>query len=162
MGLEVTKSSIAEWISLTQNKNINIAITLHTESGSMIPTIRMNEDTVVVIPCDEANVRVGDIVLIRKPDTHAGVLLHRLYRIGNGKIVTLGDNMCQPDREENADMLLGRAVSIAGPGKKIDCESRWRRFQGKLIVHTCWLRPFIFFVRRAFRYFGRAIWNHRI
>lgn len=157
MGIEVTKGSIAEWISVTQNEGLVLPITLHTTSGSMLPTIRMNEDTVVVIPCEVKDVRVGDIVLMRKPDTSAGVLLHRLFRIKDGKLVTLGDNMRQPDREETADLLLGRAVSITGPGKNIDCESQWRRLQGKMIIHSYRLRPVIFFVRRAFRKLDRII-----
>ena len=162
MGIEVKKLSIAEWISVTQNKDVTIPITLHTTSGSMIPAIRMYEDTVVVIPCAAADIRVGDIVLIRKPETSAGVLLHRLYRIGNGRIITLGDNMLRPDKEENAEMLLGRAVSITGPDRNIDCESRWRRLQGKMIVQTYRVRPIIFFMRRAFQHFWGIIWKHRI
>ena len=161
MGIKVTKSSIAEWIAVTQGKDLSIPLTLHTTSGSMLPAIRMNEDTVVVLPCGAEDVRPGDIVLVRKPDSPAGVLLHRLYHIGNGRIVTLGDNMRETDREESADMLLGRAVSITGPGRCIDCESRWRRMQGKLIVCTYRLRPILFFMRRVLRHFWRNTWKHR-
>ncbi len=157
MGLDVTKLSITEWISLTQNKDITVPITLHTTSGSMLPTIRINEDTVTVIPCERKDVHTGDIVLVRKPDTSAGVLLHRLYRIKNDKIITLGDNMRQPDNEESVEMLLGRAVSITGPGRNIDCESRRQRIMGKVIVHTYRLRPIIFFLRRVFRKLNRVI-----
>ncbi len=152
MALEVTKLSIDEWISLTQSsERPTIPITLHTTSGSMIPTVRMHKDAVVVIPCTPAEVQVGDIVLLRNPGSEAGVLLHRLYRIGDGKLITLGDNMRRPDRERDTDLLLGRAVSITGPGKKIDCDSQWRRLQGKAIVYTLRLRPVLFFARRVLR-----------
>lgn len=151
MELEVTKLSINEWISIVQNKDITIPITLHTTSGSMLPAIRIKEDAVVVVPCDFKDVHIGDIVLIRKPDISPGVLLHRLYRINNDKLITLGDNMLQPDKEENVDMLLGRTVFISGPGKHVDCENRLRRLQGKLIVFSYPLRPFVFALRRALR-----------
>ena len=117
----------------------------------MLPVIRMNEDTVVVIPCGAEDVRPGDIVLVRKPDAPAGIVLHRLVRIGDGRLLTRGDNMPRPDREEDADALLGRAVSITGPGKSIDCDSPLRRLQGRLIVHSYPLRRIAAFVRRAYR-----------
>ena len=157
MGLEVTKQSISEWISVTQNKDITVPITLHTTSGSMLPMIRINKDTVTVIPCELKDVQTGDIVLIRKPDTSAGVILHRLYRIKKDTLITLGDNMRQPDKEENAEMLLGRPVSITGPRRNIDCESRRQRILGKIIVHTYCLRPIIFLVRRIVRKLDRVI-----
>lgn len=157
MELEVTKLSLTEWISITQNKDIIIPITLHTTSGSMLPVIRIKEDTVIVIPCELKDAHIGDIVLIRKLDTSAGVVLHRLYRIKNGKIITLGDNMRQPDNEENVEMLLGRAISITGPRKNIDCESRLQRILGKIIVYTYRLRPIIFFMRRVFCKLDRVI-----
>ncbi len=168
MGIEVQKLSIAEWISVTQNKDVTIPITLHTTSGSMLPTIRMNEDTVVVIPCKAADVRVGDVVLVKKPDTSAGVLLHRLYRIGDGKLVTLGDNMRQPDQEVNADALLGRAVSITGPGKNIDCDDpKWRKHAARWVA--LWrLRPLLMLPHRVVDKVERTVkkqdktWKHRI
>ncbi len=77
MGIEVTKRSVADWIALTQNRKLSIPLTLHTTSGSMLPAIRMNVDTVVVVPCGAEDVRPGDIVLVRKPDAPAGIVLHR-------------------------------------------------------------------------------------
>ena len=157
MVMELKKSSLADWISATQDKALPIPITLHTTSGSMLPAIRMEEDTVVVVPCTAAEVRVGDIVLIRKPSVSAGVLLHRLYRMQNGQIVTLGDNLRKPDQAEADDALLGRAVSITGPGKHTDCDSQWSRFCGKLIVRTYRLRPIVFLWRRGIRKLKRMI-----
>ena len=140
MGIEVTKRSVADWIALTQNRELRIPLTLHTTSGSMLPAIRMNVDTVVVVPCGAEDVRPGDIVLIRKPDSPAGVLLHRLVRIKNGRLLTRGDNMPHSDGESDANDLLGRAVSVAGPGKSIDYDSPLRRLQGRLIIHSYPLR----------------------
>lgn len=156
MGLNVTKLSIDEWISVTQTKGekLNIPITLHSTSGSMIPTIRMDVDEVIVVPCEINEVRVGDIVLINTPHRGAGVLLHRLYKMKDGNIITVGDNMKSLDPAVYSDKLLGRAVSISGPGKNIDCDSSWRRLQGKIIVHSYWLRPITFLVRRVFRKLG--------
>lgn len=136
----MTKRSVADWIALTQNRELRIPLTLHTTSGSMLPAIRMNVDTVVVVPCGAEDVRPGDIVLIRKPDSPAGVLLHRLVRIKNGRLLTRGDNMPHSDGESDANDLLGRAVSVAGPGKSVDCDSRLRRLQGRLITHSYPLR----------------------
>lgn len=157
MGIEVTKLSIDEWIALTQDKDLSVPLTLHTTSGSMLPTIRMQKDKVVVIPCRINDVHPGDIVLVRKPDSPAGVVLHRLVRIRNGRLVTRGDNMPCPDGEEDAEALLGRAVAIDGPGKKVDFDSRLRRLQGKCIIHTYPLRPILFFARRGIRKLGRMM-----
>lgn len=149
---DIKKLSLAEWIELTQQKGEKptIPITLHTTSGSMTPFIRMNEDSVIVVPCGPEEVRVGDVVLIKSQHSVAGVLLHRLYRIKGEKLVTLGDRMKKTDKESDCSQLLGRAVSVTGPGKNIDCDCRWRKIQGKLIVKTYHLRPITFFVCRAF------------
>ena len=162
MGMKVAKLSIAKWITVTENKDITIPITLHTTSGSMLPTIRMNEDKVVVIPCGVPDVQVGDIVLIRKPDSPAGVLLHRLLRIKDGKLVTLGDNMRQPDREENVDALLGRAVSITGPGKNIDCDNpKWRKRAARWV--RLWrIRPLLMLPHRVVDKLERTMKKNKV
>ena len=157
MGMEIKTSSLADWISTTQDKALLIPITLHTTSGSMLPAIRMEQDAVVVVPCTLSDVRIGDIVLIRTPSASAGVMLHRLFRMQNGQIVTLGDNLRRPDQAVAADALLGRAVSITGPKKNVDCDSRWSRFRGKLIVRTYRLRPIVFLARRGIRKLKRMI-----
>ena len=162
MGIEVTKRSVAEWIAVTQNRGLSIPLTLHTTSGSMLPAIRMNVDTVVIVPCGAEDVRPGDIVLIRKPASPAGVLLHRLVRIRDCKLVTRGDNMPRSDGETDANSLLGRAVSITGPGKSVDCDSCLRRLQGKVIVHTYPLRRVLSLTRRACRKLVRLMLPHRV
>lgn len=162
MGIEVTKLSIDEWIALTQDKDLSVPLMLHTTSGSMLPAIRMNVDTVVVVPCGAEDVRPGDIVLIRKPASPAGVLLHRLVRIRDSKLVTRGDNMPRSDGETDANSLLGRAVSITGPGKSVDCDSCLRRLQGKVIVHTYPLRRILSLTRRACRKLVRLMLPHRV
>ncbi len=65
-------------------------------------------------------------------------------------MITLGDNLYYPDYENDAANLLGKAITVIGPGKNIDCDSCLRKLQGKLIVKTYKLRPFIFFLSKSF------------
>lgn len=159
MGLEITRLGIEEWITASkgEDERLKIPITLHSTSGSMDPFIRKDVDAAVVIPCDTNEIQVGDIVLINTDGRGAGVLLHRLYKVGNGKIITLGDNMLALDSAFGYDKLLGRVISITGPGKNIDCNCKWRRLQGKIIAHSYRIRPIIFFVRKVLRKIGRIL-----
>lgn len=146
--------SIDEWILLTHGNSgeiMNIPISLHTTSGSMLPLIRMDTDTVTVVPCAGSDISKGDIVLIRSDREDVGVILHRVYSVQNGIIKTIGDNMTRPDGITKEENLLGKAVSVIGPGKDIDCLSRSRRFQGKLIAASHGFRPVLLPILRRLR-----------
>ena len=152
--MNIEQRSIEDWIRLTRendNEVLKIPISLHTTSGSMTPFIRVNEDTVSVVPCTIHDISIGDIVLVRSNRQPAGFVLHRVYYIKNGTIKTIGDNMTTPDEETNASKLLGRVVSVTGPGKNIDCFSCQRRVQGRLIAATHGIRRILLPVRRRMR-----------
>ncbi len=141
--------TVREWEQLIQeDAGIKVPIFLHTESGSMSPTIRIDVDTVTVVPCRMEDLSAGDIIFARYRND-AGYLLHRAIRIGHGEIYTMGDNMRSFDAPVKADQLLGKAVRIEGPHKNIDCESGIRRFLGKLRAKMIWMRPLCFLIRRV-------------
>ena len=141
--------SVNEWEALVSGENgLSVPILLHSTSGSMAPLIRINADTVTVIPCRAADVAVGDIVFV-KYKNKVGYLLHRVIRIDGNIIQTMGDNMLHKDTPISTDAVLGKVVSIDGPGKHIDCTARRQRRRGRRRVRLIPLRPAWFFVKRV-------------
>jgi signal peptidase I len=85
---------------------------------SMNPTL-CDRDLLEVLPYQGRFVRVGDVVILRAPDTGA-LIVHRVIAIGAEGIRTRGDNNAQMDpwplREGD---ILGQVVAA--------CRGNWRR-----------------------------------
>lgn len=98
--------------------------------GSMSPLIRWNKDYVTIISLDRSLV-CGDIVLVAEPDTGRYVV-HRVWKIENGQIMTWGDSCRNPDRWVPMDAVWGRVVLIERGKREIRTDPkkgmRWARF----------------------------------
>ncbi len=81
-------------------------------SGSMRPVVNPGE-TVLVVPCPPAELRPGDLVVVRRP---GGPVCHRFLRRAAGLLVTQGDNTWRADAPVPENALVGRVVSILAPG----------------------------------------------
>lgn len=100
---------------------------------SMEPLIRWNRDYVTIVP-PGTNLAVGDLVLIS--DKSAGrYVVHRIWKVNEGKALTWGDNCQEPDGWFPMDAIWGKVVLIErgkrtihpDPGKGL----RWARFWHK-------------------------------
>lgn len=122
--------SIAEWYRICLDGTV-IPVTFRLGGMSMEPLIRKNKDDVTVIPTDRS-LKKGDIVLFKAPDGR--YTLHRIYKINDTTVTTLGDNCLYPDKPFPKNEILGRAVSVKRNKKTLDCDGFICRFIGKLRV----------------------------
>ena len=128
--MSVKSVSIPEWHRLAaEGKAPPVRIKL---SGySMHPYIRGYEDYVTIIPMDRDPV-IGDIVMFADPAAKDRYVMHRVWDIQDGKIMTWGDNCKGPDGWLSPEDLWGRAVLIEKGNRKIEPDPqkgmRWARF----------------------------------
>jgi hypothetical protein len=86
------------------------------EGVSMLPLIREGIDVIQVAPCDLSRLRPMDVVLFEMPGSPRGsYILHRVVRMGDGAIVTLGDN-CVSTELVQPNWVLGRLVGLYRDG----------------------------------------------
>ncbi len=124
--------SIPEWHQMATKGNAP-PVRIPLNGYSMFPLIRKDIDYVTIIPLDRQLV-VGDIVLFAEPDTGRYVM-HRVWEIQDGKVLTWGDYCEKPDRWCPMEMIWGRAILIERGRKKIHPNPakgmRWARFWHK-------------------------------
>lgn len=86
---------------------------------SMYPAIR-DGDTVLVEPCMQDSLRIGEVVLSKAP---RGLTAHRIVGIRHRReaveLVTRGDNCLRKDPPLFPTSLLGRVVSVERNGRKM-------------------------------------------
>ena len=101
--------SISQWHGMAlDGKAVPMRIPIH--GGSMFPLIRMDRDYVTILPLEE-ELQAGDIVLICDPAADRYVL-HRVWRLKNGKALTWGDNCPRADGWQPLDSIWGKAALI--------------------------------------------------
>lgn len=101
--------SVPEWHALAQ-EGICLPVCIPINGRSMLPLIRRNRDIVTVLPL-EGTPAVGDIVLFSDPARHRFVL-HRVWRVEDGRVLTWGDNCDRPDGWQPLDAVWGKAAQI--------------------------------------------------
>lgn len=92
---------------------------LGTAAGvSMKPLIRESIDLIEVVACDAAQLHPMDIVLFWMPGRAEGsYVLHRVVRVEDDAITTLGDN-CVATEHVRPDWVLGKLVGLYRNGSK--------------------------------------------
>ena len=98
-------------------------VTVCPKGTSMHPAIRERADVLTLEPCGGADVHVGDIVLALASDP-AGVVLHRVIRIGHDGVVLMGDANLSRREYCAGDDVVGRVVSIVRDGRCVPVR-RW-------------------------------------
>jgi signal peptidase I len=100
------------------------SIRLRISSDSMSPIIGVG-DRVVVESVASADIRLGDVLVLRIPD---GTLTHRLIAKTRSGWVTKGDHLLAADTPHSVDVILGRVVVVerAGGAKILLNQQPWR------------------------------------
>ena len=121
--------SIPEWHALAEEGTaLPVRITLM--GSSMFPLVRFNKDYVTIMPVTEKP-QPGDIVLF--PDHVRDLyVVHRVWRIEDGRVQTWGDNCPGPDEWVPLDDVWGKTVLIER-GKRVIYPNpakglRWAKF----------------------------------
>lgn len=99
---------IRQWHALART-GAAPAVTIRLNGDSMRPLIRRRLDLVTIVPLTGA-LRVGDVVLFQ--DAAQRYVLHRVRRLRDGQVQTLGDNCLAPDPWIPEEWVLGQAVKL--------------------------------------------------
>ena len=126
--VEKRQLSIAQWRALADDGTV-IPMRIPLEGDSMRPLIRRGRDPVTILPLSR-KLRRGDVVLFENPPGR--YVVHRVYRLKDGAVQTLGDNCWNPDPWMAEKQVLGQAVQAERNGRKIPLDNRAARAFGRL------------------------------
>ncbi len=96
--------SIPEWHRLVDEGSA-LPVRIQLSGYSMSPLIRYQRDYVTIVPLEDPPV-AGDIVLIVGP-TIERYVMHRLWKLKDGKALTWGDNCERNDGWIPLDRIWG-------------------------------------------------------
>ncbi len=132
----VCSLSIHEWRKLGL-EGAMLPVTICLEGDSMRPLIRRGRDPVTILPLNRP-LKTGDIVLFQGgPDRY---VVHRVYRLRDGWVQTLGDNCWNPDPWMPLEQVWGLVIRMQRDGRtcQLDCRlSRWWG-RGWMFCHPVW------------------------
>ncbi len=104
-----------------------VSVVINLEGDSMRPLIRRKRDYVTLVPAMRPLKR-GDIVLFARVD--GSFVLHRVCRMKDSQVQTLGDGCWEPDGWMPADRVLGLAVRLKREGRLFVLDSWFCRLLG--------------------------------
>lgn len=124
--------------------NDGMEVTIKTKGVSMLPFIRGDRDSAVLIKCLDP--QEWDIVLAKVSDGR--YVLHRVIR-REGEILTLmGDGSIKATEKCSVSDVIGKTIRIEKPGKSIDCTSEAERRKAAIWRKLLPLRRYILFIYR--------------
>ena len=142
--MERINLSVDQCIELVKSEdNINLPVWFQVVSSSMYPWIRANKDKSMLVPINSVELKIGDIVLFPVNSSRGDYCLHRIYKMDEERVQTMGDANKVPDGWIDKMSILGKAVMIQRGNLSIDCEApKWvRRFR---LWNQFWrIRPFM-------------------
>ena len=125
---EKRQMSIAQWHALAAD-GVAIPMRIPLEGDSMRPLIRRGRDPVTIVPLSRALKR-GDVVLFENPPGR--YVVHRVYRLRDGFVQTLGDHCWNPDPWMPERQVLGQVVQAEHGRMRISLDSGAERAFGRL------------------------------
>ncbi len=125
---EERQISIAQWHTLVQRGTV-LPMCIPLEGDSMRPLIRRNRDHIMIVPLTRP-LKLGDVVLFEKPSGR--YVAHRVRRIKDSYIQTLGDRCWNPDQWIAPADVLGVAVMVERDGLYIPLDRPLARALGRL------------------------------
>ena len=128
--VELRRMSIAQWHALAKDGPAP-PMCVPLEGDSMRPLIRRGRDRVTIVPLTRPLKR-GDVVLFEAPPGR--YVVHRVYRLRDGFVQTLGDHCWNPDVWIPERQVLGQAVQAERGRMRIPLDSALARGWG-----CCWM-----------------------
>ena len=113
--------SIPEWRQLVDEGNAP-PVRIQLGGSSMSPLIRYKKDYVTIIPIEAPPVP-GDIVLFADLIRDRYVM-HRVWKVKNGEVLTWGDNCDRKDGWIPMDDIWGKALQVERGRKTIQMNAR--------------------------------------
>lgn len=143
--VELRRMSIAQWHALAKDGPAP-PMCVPLEGDSMRPLIRRGRDRVTIVPLTRPLKR-GDVVLFESPPGR--YVVHRVYRLRDGFVQTLGDHCWNPDAWIPERQVLGQAVQAERGRMKIPLDSTVARVFGRICMALLPGRRVYFAVRHA-------------
>jgi hypothetical protein len=115
---------------------------------SMLPAIR-DGDILTVVPRGARPPRTGDLVAFVHPET-AGVRVHRIVGIEDGRYILKGDNALGADPPVGPDGILGFVVALERRGRRRPLEPAFLAAALARLSRSAWFTRIARRVRRTF------------
>ncbi len=116
-------------------------VTIKPQGGSMLPFIVPNRDTVVLKTPEHLPYKKGSCVLFERKD--GSYILHRVKRVTESEVITLGDNVRKCDPALKKSQVLAVMEGYYKKEKYVDANSKAYNFFVKV-----WCFPPIKFIGR--------------
>lgn len=118
---------IGEWVALAR-EGAAPPVTIPLEGSSMQPLIRRHIDPVTIVPLHRP-LKKGDVVLFT--NAPGRFVVHRVWKLEETSVQTLGDNCLNPDSWIPYDCVLGQAVSFSRNGRRYRLDTPASRIWGR-------------------------------
>ena len=108
--MQIRTIPMEQWCALAR-ENVAPPVTICLEGESMRPLIRKGRDPVTIVPV-RGELKKGDVVLFTLGDGR--YVVHRVWRLREGLVRTLGDNCVNPEPWFPRTQVLGQVFGSAG------------------------------------------------
>lgn len=122
-------------------EGLDIAIDVPILGSSMQPLLRPKGDSVKIMPL-RRDLMIGDIIVFRRDD--GKLIMHRIFKLTDTHIQTIGDNCEKPDREIPYDAVFGLVTHVQRGKRTIYVDNNRWRFIGRVLTRTRPVRLFLF------------------
>ena len=110
--MQIRTIPMEQWCALAR-ENVAPPVTICLEGESMRPLIRKGRDPVTIVPV-RGELKKGDVVLFTLGDGR--YVVHRVWRLREGLVRTLGDNCVNPEPWFPRTQVLGQVVRFSRNG----------------------------------------------
>ncbi|MDO4385135.1 MAG: S24/S26 family peptidase [Clostridia bacterium] len=117
-----------QWCALAR-ENAAPPVTICLEGESMRPLIRKGRDPVTIVPVRGA-LKTGDVVLFTLGDGR--YVVHRVWKLREGFVRTLGDNCVNPEPWFPRAQVLGQVVRFSRNGHAFRLDTPAARMLGRV------------------------------
>ena len=138
--MQIRTIPMEQWCALAR-ENVAPPVTICLEGESMRPLIRKGRDPVTIVPV-RGELKKGDVVLFTLGDGR--YVVHRVWRLREGLVRTLGDNCVNPEPWFPRAQVLGQVVRFSRNGHAFRLDTPAARAFGRV-----WM--VLFPIRRGYK-----------
>ena len=126
--MQIRTIPMEQWCALAR-ENVAPPVTIYLEGESMRPLIRKGRDPVTIVPV-RGELKKGDVVLFTLGDGR--YVVHRVWRLREGLVRTLGDNCENPEPWFPRAQVLGQVVRFSRNGHAFRLDTPAARAFGRV------------------------------
>ena len=138
--MQIRTIPMEQWCALAR-ENVAPPVTICLEGESMRPLIRKGRDPVTIVPV-RGELKKGDVVLFTLGDGR--YVVHRVWRLREGLVRTLGDNCVNPEPWFPRAQVLGQVIRFSRNGRAFRLDTPAARAFGRV-----WMA--LFPIRRGYK-----------